>query len=84
MSSYIPDSITKSIKKGFSAPDSSWFKGESIDFVKTILQNPSAKIYSFLDYNSVNELLNEHFESKKNKRLLIWSLLSLEKYFDTK
>ncbi len=84
MSSYIPDSITKAIKKGFSAPDSSWFKGESIDFVKTILQNPSAKIYSFLDYNSVNELLNEHFESKKNKRLLIWSLLSLEKYFDTK
>ena len=33
MSKYIPDDISKAEKQGFSAPDASWFKGESIDYV---------------------------------------------------
>ena len=37
MNRYIPDLITNGIKQGFSAPDSSWFKGESIDDVKQII-----------------------------------------------
>ena len=28
------DDIAKAEKQGFSAPDASWFKGESIDFVR--------------------------------------------------
>ena len=34
---YIPDNISKATKQGFSAPDASWFKGESIDFVRKII-----------------------------------------------
>jgi len=82
MGSYIPDEITQSIKKGFSAPDASWFKGESIDFVKSLLLNKSANLYSFLDIETIEELLNEHFDNKQNRRLFIWSLLSLEKYLE--
>ena len=40
MSEFIPDEITNSTKQGFSSPDASWFKGESIDFVKRRLLNP--------------------------------------------
>lgn len=77
MKRYMPQEITGAVKQGFSAPDSSWFKGDSIDFVKRIL-GKKAKIYDYLDYGAVNALLNEHFEGKQNRRLLVWSLLNFE------
>ena len=36
MEKYIPAEIIKSKKQGFSSPDASWFKGESIEFVKKL------------------------------------------------
>lgn len=65
-------------KQGFSAPDSSWFRGESINFVKKVLLDTKARIYNFMDRKYVNLLLEEHFSGKKNRRLLIWSLLYFE------
>ena len=78
MSNYIPNDITDAAKQGFSAPDASWYKGESIDYVKSLLMTSNASIYEFLDKSSIYSLLNEHFEGAQNRRLLIWSLLSLE------
>lgn len=82
MARYIPNDIIKAPKKGFSSPDASWFKGESIDFVKKTLLDKDASLYNYLDYESVNKLLNEHFEGKQNRRLLIWSLLSTQVYLE--
>jgi asparagine synthase (glutamine-hydrolysing) len=76
MSRYIGEDITGAEKQGFSAPDSSWFKGDSIEFVKRALLNPHAKIYELMDYKYVSKLLTEHLEGQKNRRLLIWSLLN--------
>jgi asparagine synthase (glutamine-hydrolysing) len=78
MQRYVPEQITSGIKQGFSAPDASWFKGESIDYVKKTLFNRRAKIYDYLDRGSVQNLVTEHLEGKRNRRLLIWSLLNFE------
>ncbi len=78
MERYIPDSITSGIKQGFSAPDASWFKGDSIDYVKSILFDNNARIYDYLDKKSVHGLVEEHFRGESNRRLFIWSLLSFE------
>ena len=78
MSRYIPDQITHGIKQGFSAPDASWFKGESIDYVKRHLFGRRARIYDYLDREAVQSLVEEHFQGKANRRLFIWSLLSFE------
>ncbi|UYP00914.1 asparagine synthase (glutamine-hydrolyzing) [Oceanotoga sp. DSM 15011] len=75
---YIPNSISNGNKQGFSAPDSTWFKGESINYVKKIIYNNSSKIYNFMDEKIVRNLVNEHLTGEKNRRLLIWSLLSFE------
>lgn len=75
---YVPQEITEQIKQGFSAPDASWFKGESIEYVKKTILNKKASIYNYFDYNSVVELVNEHFDGKINRRLFIWSLLNFE------
>ena len=78
MKLYVPDTITSAVKQGFSAPDASWFKGESIDFVRQRLLNKSALIYDYLDPCSVEALVQEHIDGVKNRRLLIWSLLNVE------
>jgi len=80
MRKYIPSNITEAQKQGFSAPDASWFKGESIDFVRRKLFNGNANIYEFLDRDAVQSLVGEHLSGHKNRRLLIWSLLNMDEW----
>jgi len=78
MRRHIPDSVTRAAKQGFSSPDASWFKGESIDFVRRTLLSPSARIYDVMDPAVVRRLIDDHLEGRQNRRLLIWSLLNVE------
>jgi len=80
MSKYIPEDIHKAVKQGFSSPDQSWFKGESIEFVKAKLLNNDANIYKYMDKNATQRLINEHLTGKENRRLFIWSLLNFEEW----
>ena len=82
MKAYIPASVTNAQKQGFSSPDASWFKGESIDFVHNKLANKDCILYNFLDYTTVNDLVDQHISGQKNKRLLIWSFLNTEVYLN--
>jgi asparagine synthase (glutamine-hydrolysing) len=83
MRNYIPDDITKAEKQGFSAPDASWFKGESIDYVRAQLVDGNPEIYQLLDKKAVCSLIDEHLSGKQNRRLLIWSLLNVEQHLQT-
>ncbi len=83
MQRYIPAEVTDGIKQGFSAPDASWFRGESIEYVRRRLMGRDAAIYNFLDRDTVQGLVSEHLEGKVNCRLLIWSLLSVEQWCRT-
>ncbi len=78
MERYIPKEVTTRQKQGFSAPDASWFKGDSIDYVRRVLYDKNARIYNYLDYNTLTGLIDEHIAGKVNRRLLIWSLLNFE------
>jgi len=80
MSRYVPDSISKGVKQGFSGPDSSWFRGDSIDYVRKELLSGDAAIYEYLDPDGVRPLVEDHLEGRENRRLLLWSLLSFEQW----
>ena len=80
MGEHIPHEVIKAEKQGFSAPDSSWFKGDSIEFVRRILMDDKAHIYEFMDQSVVEALLHKHLNGRENRRLLIWSLLYVEQY----
>jgi len=69
-------------KKGFSAPDSSWFRGPNLNWLRTQLLDSSHSMYAYLDFQTVSILLEEHFSAKQNRRLFIWSLLSLKSWLD--
>jgi asparagine synthase (glutamine-hydrolysing) len=80
MGRYMPAEVAQRQKQGFSGPDGSWFKGESIDYVRRVVFDDRARIYDFLDRGAVRALVSEHLEGRENRRLLIWSLLSLERW----
>jgi asparagine synthase (glutamine-hydrolysing) len=82
MSRYIPKDITEGAKQGFSSPDASWFKGESIDFVRNRLLNSNARIYEVLDRGTVETLVGQHLRGDENRRLLIWSLLNVNEWME--
>lgn len=80
MARHIPGRIVDGPKRGFSAPDASWFRGESIHLVRRVLYESDALIYNFLDRTAVRALVDDHLEGRVNRRLLIWSLLNLEEW----
>ena len=82
MSRYIPKSITNAAKQGFSSPDASWFKGDSIEFVRDRLLDRRAAIYELLDYPATTKLVHEHLDGKQNRRLLVWSLLNVNAWLE--
>jgi asparagine synthase (glutamine-hydrolysing) len=83
MERYVPTSVAQGEKQGFSAPDASWFRGESIDYVRRALLGRDAAVYEYLDRDTVHGLINEHLSGRANHRLLIWSLLSVEQWCHT-
>jgi asparagine synthase (glutamine-hydrolysing) len=83
MTRYVPEEITDGMKKGFSAPDASWFRGESIDYVKATLADRRARIYDYFDPAVVQSLVDDHLSGRENRRLFIWSLLSVEHWCRT-
>jgi len=78
LTQYVPQDYANGLKQGFSAPDASWFKGESIEYIKSLLFDPEARIYDYIQPGRSRQLLQEHFSGKINHRLLIWSLLCFE------
>ena len=78
MERILPNEITGAVKQGFSAPDASWFRGDSIDYVCDTLCHRTSPVYDFLDSGVIQGLINEHLNGKQNRRLLIWSLLNFD------
>jgi asparagine synthase (glutamine-hydrolysing) len=78
LSRYMPSDYVNGVKQGFSAPDASWFRGDSIDYVRDLILNPQARIYEYLRRDTISPLLAEHFRGQTNRRLFIWSLLVFE------
>ena len=80
MRNHIPKKINNAQKQGFSSPDNSWFKGESINFIRSKFLNNDANIYRYMDKETCQKLINEHLNGEKNRRLFIWSLLNFEEW----
>jgi asparagine synthase (glutamine-hydrolysing) len=83
MRRYIPESITNQVKQGFSGPDASWFRGDSIDYVRRLVLNDDSAMYEYLNPTTVRTLVDDHLEGRANRRLLLWSLLTFEHWCQT-
>ena len=78
MERYLPREFVYQQKQGFSPPDENWYRGPSMDYIKSILLDRQTRSRPWFDQDFVAARLGEHFEGRQNHRLLIWSLLSVE------
>ena len=83
MQRYVPEQVTNQIKQGFSGPDASWFRGDSIDYVRKVVHNNDSAMYEYLEPRVVQRLVDDHLDGRENRRLLLWSLLTIEHWCQT-
>lgn len=70
------EDVSKRNKQGFTAPDEIWYRNQSLPFIKnTLINDNDAPIFNFFDRKTINKIVHEHIDNKKNNRLLIWSFL---------
>ncbi len=78
MRGLIPDTVLNRKKQGFSPPDGSWYRGETMDYLRKILLSPRALSRGYFRPEYIQKVVDEHTAGKVNHRLMIWSLLSFE------
>lgn len=78
MTRLIPKEIIERRKQGFAGPYDSWYRGESLEYIRRLLDSPRARYREFLEPAFVKQVIDEHQSAKRNHRLLIWSLLCFE------
>jgi len=83
LSSYVSDDVADQIKQGFSGPDASWFRGESIRYLNELIHDDRSLMYEFLEPKTVRSLVDDHISGRDNRRLLLWSLLNFEHWCRT-
>ena len=78
MAGLLPDEILAKRKQGFSPPDESWYRSASGEPIRDLLLEPRSLERGWFRPEAVRRVLEEHFEARRNHRLLIWSLLCFE------
>ena len=78
MQDYLPQEFLHQHKQGFSPPDENWYRGPSMAYIKEILYDEQTLNRPYFDQQFMQAKLEEHFQGRRNHRLLIWSLLSFE------
>jgi asparagine synthase (glutamine-hydrolysing) len=78
MEGLLPPEILQKRKQGFSPPDGSWYRGETMGYIRDVLLDPRSLERGYFRPDYVRRVLQEHLEGRRNHRLLIWSLLSFE------
>lgn len=75
---YFPEKLVNRRKCGFGLPIADWFK-DSTGFGKylTMFTEPKNK-RSYLDYNNIKILINQHLSGERDNSELLWILVSLE------
>ena len=78
MSRLIPPEIIERRKQGFSGPYDSWYRGESLEYIRRLLSSPRSRYREYVNPAFVESVIMEHTSGHRNHRLLIWSLLCFE------
>lgn len=78
MHSIIPRAVRERKKQGFSSPDESWFRGQSLDYVKDTLLGERPAYRDYIQKRYVEKIIHEHASGQHNHRLRIWSFLCFE------
>lgn len=74
----LPEEVLIRPKQGFSPPDQSWYRGPTMDYIRSMLLAPPTTERGYFRTAWIERMLAEHSAGRANHRLLIWSLLCFE------
>ncbi len=78
MDGLLPQETLYRRKQGFTPPDKSWYKGETLDYIKGLILSRKALERDYFKEEYLNKILDDHLSGRENNRFLIWSLMSFE------
>lgn len=78
MRGLVPDETIFRRKQGFTPPDQTWYKGESLAYIRELILGPRALNRGYFQPTGVERLLDDHLNDRRNNRFLIWSLMCFE------
>ena len=74
MQGKLPNEIVHRKKKGFGVPIGRWLRGDLKPLVLDLLGKESIEKMGFFNSTYVHEVLEEHFQGKRDNRKQIWTL----------
>jgi asparagine synthase (glutamine-hydrolysing) len=78
----LPRDVLYRRKRGFGAPVTSWFRGETGRELGELLMNSTIRRRDFFDYEFVARLLEEHQRGARDWGFHLWALLNLSLWYE--
>ena len=78
MKGLLPDEVLERRKQGFTPPDQSWYKGQTLDYIRGLILGPRALERAYFEPAYLEKILDDHLNDRRNNRFLIWSLMCFE------
>jgi asparagine synthase (glutamine-hydrolysing) len=75
---YVPDSLIKRQKQGFSAPVAEWLRGPLKDWAGDMLSSDALNTYGLVNPKPVNEAWRAHLSGHASCAPQLWSVLMLQ------
>ncbi|HST53303.1 MAG TPA: asparagine synthase (glutamine-hydrolyzing) [Pyrinomonadaceae bacterium] len=78
----LPRDLLYRRKRGFGAPVTQWFRGETGAHLGALLMNSTLRRRDFFDYRVVARLLDEHRRGARDWGFHLWALLNLSLWYE--
>lgn len=78
MRGLLPDDVLTRRKQGFTPPDQSWYKKESLGYVTNLILGPRGLARGHFKPAFLRRIIDDHVNNRQNHRFLIWSLMCFE------
>jgi asparagine synthase (glutamine-hydrolysing) len=78
----LPEAVLTHRKQGFVGPMPQWLRGELKGYVREVLSRRKLARHDIFDADTVEQILNDHFEGRETNDTLIWSLVVFQTWYD--
>jgi asparagine synthase (glutamine-hydrolysing) len=78
MRGLLPEETIYRRKQGFTPPDQTWYKGESLEYIRDLITGSRAVERGYFRPTALRQVLDDHLQDRCNNRFLIWSLMCFE------
>jgi asparagine synthase (glutamine-hydrolysing) len=83
MKDRLPKDIIWRSKKGFNMPVAYWLSGNLKELMTDMLSESFVNRQNLFEYSYIHQLIDEHFQHRKDNRKLLWTLLMFQLWYQS-